>query len=110
MTLDKKWFLFVQCGQKVYEVRIWDEKRKQIKIGDTITFTNRETGQTCTKTVVGCTFGFKTFRRIFDTFNYDLVVPGVKNIDQACQIYYDIPGYANGIVEHTAVVYELGYD
>lgn len=107
MTLDEPWFNLVQDGVKSYELRLWDSKRKSVKVNDHITFTNRQTGEKCTKKVVGFISGFTTFRSVFNTFDYELVVPGVKNIDEACQIYYDIPGYKEGIKEHKAVVYKL---
>jgi ASC-1-like (ASCH) protein len=36
----------VKSGAKHIEVRLNDDKRKLLKVGDTITFTNRENGKT----------------------------------------------------------------
>lgn len=107
MSLDDRWFCNVRDGTKPYEVRIWDPKRKEIKAYDRIIFTNKQTAETCEKKVAGFISGFKTFRSIFNTFNYEQIVPGVKNIDEACEIYYNIPGYVEKMKEHTGVVYKL---
>ena len=42
MQLNKKPFELIKSGKKTIELRLNDEKRKVIKVNDTITFTNRE--------------------------------------------------------------------
>jgi ASC-1-like (ASCH) protein len=43
MKLQGKYFNFIKNGSKTYEIRLNDEKRKNIKIGDLIEFQNEET-------------------------------------------------------------------
>lgn len=45
MRLHPEPFNLIKKGTKTIEMRLYDEKRKQIKEGDIITFTNRETGE-----------------------------------------------------------------
>ncbi len=44
-------FGMIASGQKDIELRLYDEKRQKIKVGDTICFTNTETGEEMSKTV-----------------------------------------------------------
>ena len=46
MNLHAAPFDMIKCGEKTIELRLYDEKRQQIKAGDTIIFTNTTTGET----------------------------------------------------------------
>ena len=52
MHLREKPFFMIKSGQKDIEMRLYDEKRQKIKVGDTIEFSNEETGQVITTEVV----------------------------------------------------------
>lgn len=52
MKLNPAPFSMIKSGQKTIELRLFDEKRQQIKSGDKIIFTNTDTGETLTATVV----------------------------------------------------------
>ena len=60
LNLHSRPFEMIRSGRKTIELRLYDEKRQKIKVGDRITFTNTETGEKLTKTV-------KALRR-FDSF------------------------------------------
>ena len=51
MKLNPSPFGLIKSGQKTIELRLFDEKRQQIKVGDQIVFTNTATGETLRKTV-----------------------------------------------------------
>ena len=52
MKLYSSSFEMIKSGQKTIELRLFDEKRQQIKVGDKIVFTNTTTGETLNTTVV----------------------------------------------------------
>lgn len=52
MNLYPEPFEMIRCGQKTIELRLNDEKRQQIKIGDTIEFTHTETREKIAAKVV----------------------------------------------------------
>ncbi len=54
-------YAMIQSGRKTIELRLDDQKRRQIRVGDGIVFTNTQTGEIFTATVV------KLHR--FDTFD-----------------------------------------
>jgi len=57
----------IKSGQKTIELRLYDEKRKQISVGDTIRFTNTEdlTGLICVK--VEGLFVFDSFDELYQS-------------------------------------------
>lgn len=52
MKLDPEPFEMIKSGQKTIELRLFDEKRRKIKAGDEITFTNNATGEQLRAAVV----------------------------------------------------------
>ena len=51
MKLKPEPFRMILSGVKDIELRLYDEKRKEIKIDDTVLFTETESGETTKKTV-----------------------------------------------------------
>ena len=45
MRLHDEPFKLIQAGTKTIELRLYDEKRQQIQVGDIIEFTSRATGE-----------------------------------------------------------------
>ncbi len=52
MRLDPKPFEMIRNGLKTFELRLYDEKRQKVKIGDRIEFSNLETGARIMTTVM----------------------------------------------------------
>lgn len=66
MTLFQKPYASIASGQKTIELRLYDEKRQSIQIGDQIRFTNAEdTSQTTLCEVVHLQV-FKNFAELYD--------------------------------------------
>lgn len=58
-------FSQIRDGIKTVELRLHDEKRRLIRPGDRITFTQTETGETLTVRVTAL-YPFASFRELFD--------------------------------------------
>ncbi len=52
MKLNPEPFELIKSGIKTIELRLYDEKRRRIIVGDEICFTNTETGETLMRTVI----------------------------------------------------------
>ena len=52
MKLNPAPYDMIKCGKKTIELRLFDEKRQQIKVGDSIVFTNTKSGETIRATVL----------------------------------------------------------
>lgn len=61
-------FEAIKSGEKDIEIRLNDEKRQKIKIGDTIEFTNLDTLEKI-KVVVTNLYKYKTFDELFNNFS-----------------------------------------
>ncbi len=64
MKLHSSPFEMIKSGKKTIELRLYDEKRQQIKAGDTIVFTNNVTGEILNTTVVKL-HGFNSFEELY---------------------------------------------
>ena len=71
-------FQAIKNQDKDIEVRLNDEKRRKIKIGDTIIFHHIDTNETI-KTKVVNLYQFKTFKELFDAFDHNRL--GLKKED-----------------------------
>ncbi len=45
LNLQDKYFDFIKTGTKRIELRLFDEKRQKIQLGDTIEFANQQGGK-----------------------------------------------------------------
>ena len=68
MKLDDKYFKKIACGTKKIEMRLYDEKRKKIQIGDNITFVNRTTGKNINTKVTNL-YIVPSFDKLYEMFN-----------------------------------------
>ena len=75
MKLFELPFNQIKDGSKIVEVRLFDEKRKQIEINDIIVFKNTNTQETIERTVTN----LKVFNNFKDLFNnYDPILLGAS--------------------------------
>ena len=68
MTLHESPFLAIKSGQKTIEMRLWDEKRKTILVGDQIRFTLRDNESQTILTEVVSISVFDSFEKLYDAF------------------------------------------
>ena len=73
-------FHAVKSGEKDIEVRLNDEKRRLINIGDTILFTHIDTGETIEVKVINL-YKFNTFEELFNFFDHKRL--GLSDSDTA---------------------------
>ena len=65
MKLDREPFSMIEEGTKTIELRLYDEKRKKIKVGDIIRFENDEMEETLRVTVEDL-YIFDDFRQLYE--------------------------------------------
>lgn len=68
MKLQDNPFCKIKNGTKTIEMRLNDEKRQQLKVGDTIEFTNRTTSEKILVKIVAL-HHFKNFEELYKNFN-----------------------------------------
>lgn len=70
MNLQDKYFDFIKNGTKRIELRLNDEKRQQIKIGDLIEFSNEK--DKFTAKVIGL-LRYQDFKTLFNDFEIEIL-------------------------------------
>ncbi len=65
MNLTPVPFKKIKDGQKTIELRLYDDKRKDISIGDTIVFINTDNKNDTVSVIVKNLFVFKTFDELY---------------------------------------------
>lgn len=68
MRLNNGPFINIKNGTKTIELRLLDEKRKLINIGDTIIFENRKDSETIEVQVINL-HKYKSFKELYPNFN-----------------------------------------
>ena len=68
MRLHKGPFELIKNGSKTIELRLYDEKRQMINVGDTITFENRSDGDKIKVKVIAL-HKYPNFEELYKHFN-----------------------------------------
>ncbi|MDO4963671.1 MAG: ASCH domain-containing protein [bacterium] len=68
MKLNDEPFNKIKSGSKTIEMRLYDEKRSLIKIGDIIYFTNRSTNESLEVKVINL-YKFNSFKELYQNFD-----------------------------------------
>lgn len=76
MNLNKKPFEKIKNKNKVIELRLYDEKRRKISVGDTIVFNNREEEAEPLKVNVVGLLNYRSFRDLINDFPMDYFAKG----------------------------------
>ncbi len=73
MKLQPEYYNFILNGTKRIELRLFDEKRQQIKIGDTIIFLKEPTLKENIKVKVIGLLRYNTFKDLFNDFDISIL-------------------------------------
>lgn len=68
MSLEEEPFEKIKKGEQTIEVRVYDEKRKRVKVGDTIVFSKRPDRKLKFSALVTGLSIFASFRGLFEAF------------------------------------------
>ncbi len=82
MKLHPEPFEMIKRGEKTIELRLFDEKRRKISVGDTIAFTNTESGEKMQKTVLKL-HRFDSFEELYRSLPLIKCGYTQENVDQA---------------------------
>ena len=74
MHLDEIYYNRIKNGSKTIEMRLNDEKRRLLQVGDILEFENRANGEIL-KTIITNLYHYSSFKEIFD--NFDIKTLGV---------------------------------
>ena len=93
MKLNSAPFQMIKSGEKTIELRLYDEKRQKIKVGDKIVFTENTTGETLNTTVAKL-HKFHTFNELYASLPLLKCGYTYENVDKATPVdmeqYYSV--------------------
>lgn len=73
LKLQPKYFDYINNGTKRIELRLYDEKRQKIAIGDTIIFQKEPELETTMKVKVIGLLRYNTFEELFEDFDIEMM-------------------------------------
>jgi len=104
--LDDPHFDNIKNGKKIYETRVYDKKRKEIKLGDTIIFTHRDNHDTPSyKTIVVEIKLFNDFKSAIKDCGIKKVLPNVNSLERGVKLYEKFPHGEGGTFKDAAEKY-----
>lgn len=111
MTLSEPWFSLIKNNIKTIEGRIYDEKRKQINVGDTIKFYNKDKSDYLTKLISRIIIYYpcvdNTFDKALREAKLKNILPGITTYKKGVEVYESIPGYKEKIKKYGFVLFYL---
>ena len=90
MNLDTIYYNFIKNGEKIYETRVFDDKRKEIKLKDIILFKERGSKKSFRAEVVELSY-FTNFRDAILDCGLKKVMPNAHSVDKAVELYESFP-------------------
>lgn len=98
-------FIKIANGTKTIELRLYDEKRRVVKVGDIIVFSDKKGNKI--SVTVNALHIFKSFKELYE--NLDLTKCGYYEKDAASASYTDMEEYysADDIMKYGAVGIEI---
>lgn len=82
MKLNKEPFCKIKNGTKIYEMRLYDEKRKLIRVGDIIEFAERDSDEKCTVEVIDLCL-FESFTELYAKLPLDKLGYSLDELNSA---------------------------
>lgn len=90
MNLRKIYFDKIKSGEKIYEIRLNDEKRQQLSVGDSINFFNEENPPEQIETIIEELQIFDSFHKIATTIESSKIGFSNSTIDEIIKTYESI--------------------
>ena len=91
-NLDDIYYQFIKDGIKIYEIRVYDSKRKLINLGDTITFSNRDNLKApLLSTKISEIKTYRDFSEALQDTHLAEVLPNVESFQEGLVLYESFP-------------------
>ena len=106
MSLESPHFNNVVSKKKKYEIRIFDEKRQTLRLGDQIEFTKKDGTETVTRNITQLMLFDSFYEALHTLSDYKDALPDVNTIDEGVELYEKIP-YKSSAETYGIVVIKL---
>lgn len=105
MKLEEIHFNNIINKKKLYETRIYDKKRREIKLLDEITFINKNNTTKTFKGLITELSYFENFKLAIEEVGIKKVLPNVKSLKDGIEIYNNFPHGEGGTYKEAAKKY-----
>lgn len=95
MHLEPVYFNAIKNGVKIYETRVFDEKRQKLKLLDDIKFIERGTNKSFVKKISELSY-YTNFEDAIKDVGIRKVLPNVRSLQDGVKLYESFPGYKDG--------------
>ena len=90
MHLDTVYYNFIKNGKKIYETRVYDEKRRKLKLMEVITFKDRGSNKTF-KALINELSYFSNFKDAIESAGLKKVLPNARSLKDGINMYENFP-------------------
>jgi ASC-1-like (ASCH) protein len=105
MNLDTIYFDYIKNGKKLYETRIYDKKRREIKLLDRVKFTDRGNSSRNFEAIITELAYFKNFKDAIESVGIKKVLPNAKSLEDGVKLYNKFPHGEGGTFKDAAKKY-----
>ena len=105
MNLDTIYFDYIKNGKKLYETRVYDKKRREIKLLEEVTFIDRSDNTRTFKAIITELSYFKNFKEAIEEVGIKKVLPNAKSLDEGVKLYHQFPSGEGGTFKEAAKKY-----
>ena len=92
MKLSEPWYTLVKTNKKTIEARIYDEKRKLLKVNDTIKFSDVNGKNVFSKKIKNLK-KFNSFEKALKYGKLKNILPGINTYKNGIELYHSIADY-----------------
>ena len=113
-NLEEVYFNQIKNGEKIYELRVFDEKRRKIKNNDKWIFVNKNSNKDnkiILQTLVRQINIYESFEEAINETDISKLLPGIETKEECLEIYNNFDGYEEkskelGVVRFTLYIIE----
>jgi len=104
MKLDTIYFSYIKDRVKLYETRVYDKKRQEIKLLDIVKFTDKTSNNMFEAKITELSY-FKTFKGAIEGVGIKKILPNARSLKDGIKIYEKFPHGEGGTYKDGAKKY-----
>ena len=106
MKLSEPYYTLVKTRKKIVEIRVYDEKRKNLNVKDIIVFTKQDGSGKFKRTITNLVLS-KDFETSIKRATLTKCMPNIKLIKEAVNIYHSFPNYKENAKKYGVIAIYL---
>lgn len=108
--LQSPHFENISSGKKIYECRINDEKRQKMSVNHLWQLKHATNDNLSIMTIILERKEYKNFEEAIKSVDLEQLLPGVKTVEEAIELYHSFPGYKEKAEKYGVVIFKVIVD